>query len=242
MHVITINPASHLHFQVNKNAELATCATSKLQKNRAPYCLTEWPYCPFPVLWYIVEFLTHGYSVEVFVSHRYHSISISAFFCVLIASSLLCAPGGNRLDQSRTSLEDFFRERVWPVYTLDLLFICSNLHCENCSAFIEKEFIPVAFLSYTCSYYNRLYLTVSTNFAISRFTDFIGSFVVSELSVWHITLQRLTCIAATIPFLTSVSADNIPFLYILKTKFTMVCNRAFLSYSIVLNGVFYNIS
>ena len=48
--------------------------------------------------------------------------------------------------------------------------------------------------------------------------------------------------AATIPFLTSVSADNIPFLYILKTKFTMVSNRAFLSYSIVLNSVFYNIS
>ena len=69
-------------------------------------------------------FLTHGYSVGVFVSHRYHSISISAFFCVLIASSLLCAPGGNRLDQSRTSLEDFSREPVWPVYTLDLcLFV-----------------------------------------------------------------------------------------------------------------------
>ena len=96
-------------------------------------------------------FLTHGYSVGVFVSHRYHSISISAFFCVLIASSLLCAPGRNRLDQSRTSLEDFSREPVRPVYTLDLLFICSNLHCKNCSAFIEKEFIPVAFLSYTCS-------------------------------------------------------------------------------------------
>ena len=59
----------------------------------------------------------------------------------------------------------------------------SNLHCKNCSAFIEKEFIPVAFLSYTCNYYNRLYLIVSTNFAISWFTDFIGSFVVSELSV-----------------------------------------------------------
>ena len=53
----------------------------------------------------------------------------------------------------------------------------------NCSAFIEKEFIPVTFLSYTCNYYNRLYLIVSTNFAISWFTDFIGSFVVSELSV-----------------------------------------------------------
>ena len=117
------------------------------------------------------------------MSHRYHSISISAFFCVLIASSLLCAPGRNRLDQSRTSLEDFSREPVRPVYTLDLLFICSNLHCKNCSAFIEKEFIPVAFLSYTCNYYNRLYLIVSTNFAISWFTDFIGSFVVSELSV-----------------------------------------------------------
>ena len=52
------------------------------------------------------------------MSHRYHSISISAFFCVLIASSLLCAPGGNRLDQSRISLEDFFREPVRPVYTL----------------------------------------------------------------------------------------------------------------------------
>ena len=117
------------------------------------------------------------------MSHRYHSISISAFFCVLIASSLLCAPGGNRLDQSRTSLEDFSRELVRPVYTLplDFLFICSSLHCENCSAFIEKEFIPVTFLSYTCNYYNRLYLIVSTNFAISRFTDFIGSFVVSEL-------------------------------------------------------------
>ena len=79
------------------------------------------------------------------MSHRYHSISISAFFCVLIASSLLCAPGGNRLDQSRTSLEDFSREPVRPVYTLDLMSICSNLRCENCSAFIEKEFIPVAF-------------------------------------------------------------------------------------------------
>ena len=111
------------------------------------------------------------------------SVSISAFFCVLIASSLLCAPGRNRLDQSRTSLEDFSREPVRPVNTLDLLFICSNLHCKNCSAFIEKEFIPVAFLSYTCNYYNRLYLIVSTNFAISWFTDFIGSFVVSELSV-----------------------------------------------------------
>ena len=32
------------------------------------------------------QFLTHGYSVGVFVSHRYHSISISALFCVLIAS------------------------------------------------------------------------------------------------------------------------------------------------------------
>ena len=109
------------------------------------------------------------------MSHRFHSISISAFFCVLIASSLLCAPGGNRLDQSRTSSGDFSREPVRPVYTLDLLFICSNLNCENCSAFIEKEFIPVAFLSYTCNYYNRLYLIVSTNFAISRFTDFIGA-------------------------------------------------------------------
>ena len=68
--------------------------------------------------------LTHGYSVGVFVSHRHHSISISAFFCVLIASSLLCAPGGNRLDQSRTSLVDFSREPVRPVYTLDLLFTC----------------------------------------------------------------------------------------------------------------------
>ena len=183
-----------------------------------------WPSCLYLITWFVglllkitlkslladwkclwsmfgILFLTHGYSVGVFVSYRYHSISISAFFCVLIASSLLCAPGGNMLDQSRTSLEDFSREPVWLVYTLDLLFICSNLHCENCSAFIEKEFIPVAFLSYTCNYYNRLYLTVSTNFAISRFTDFIGSFVVSELSVWHITLQRLACIAATIPFL-----------------------------------------
>ena len=131
-------------------------------------------------------FLTHGYSVGVFVSHRHHSISISAFFCVLIASSLLCASGGNRLDQSRTSLVDFSREPVRPVYTLDLLFTCWNLHCENSSAFAEKEFIPVTFLSYTCNYYNRLYLTG--------------------------TLQRLACIAATIPFLTSVSADNIPFL------------------------------
>ena len=69
-------------------------------------------------------FLTHGYSVGVFVSHRDHSISISAFFCVLIASSLLCAPGGNRLDQSRTSLVDFSREPVRPVYTLDLSFTC----------------------------------------------------------------------------------------------------------------------
>ena len=131
-------------------------------------------------------FLTHGYSVGVFVSHRHHLISISAFFCVLIASSLLCAPGGNRLDQSRTSLVDFSREPVRPVYTLDLLFTCWNLHCENSSAFAGKEFIPVTFLSYTCNYYNRLYLTG--------------------------TLQRLACIAATIPFLTSVSADNIPFL------------------------------
>ena len=57
------------------------------------------------------------------MSHRYHSISISAFFCVLIASSLLCAPGRNRLDRSRTSLEDFSREPVRPVYTLDLLFV-----------------------------------------------------------------------------------------------------------------------
>ena len=133
-----------------------------------------------------VAFLAHGYSVGVFVSHRHHSISISAFFCVLIASSLLCAPGGNRLDQSRTSLVDFSREPVRPVYTLDLLFTCWNLHCENSSAFAEKEFIPVTFLSYTCNYYNRLYLTG--------------------------TLQRLACIAATISFLTSVSADNIPFL------------------------------
>ena len=62
----------------------------------------------FLILW----FLTHGYSVGVFVSHRYHSIAISAFFCVLIASSLLYAPGGNRLDQSRTSLEDLSREPV----------------------------------------------------------------------------------------------------------------------------------
>ena len=68
--------------------------------------------------------LTHGYSVGVFVSHRDHSILISAFFCVLIASSLLCAPGGNRLDQSRTSLVDFSREPVRPVYTLDLSFTC----------------------------------------------------------------------------------------------------------------------
>ena len=60
-------------------------------------------------------------SIRVFVSHRHHSISISAFFCVLIASSLLCAPGGNRLDQSRTSLVDFSREPVRLVYTLDLL-------------------------------------------------------------------------------------------------------------------------
>ena len=103
-------------------------------------------------------FLTHRYSVGVFASHRYHSISISAFFCVLIASSLLCAPGGNRLDQSRTSLEDFSREPVRPVYTLDLLFICSNLHCENCSAtenihmyilcgsaFIEKDSFRLRF-------------------------------------------------------------------------------------------------
>ena len=127
---------------------------------------------------FCLRFLTHGYSVGVFVSHRYHSISISAFFCVLIASSLLCAPGRNRLDQSRTSLEDFSREPVRPVYTLDLLFICSNLHCKNCSAFIEKEFIPVAFLSYTCNYYNHLYLIVSTNFAISRFTDFIVGFTI----------------------------------------------------------------
>ena len=162
------------------------------------------------------SFLTHGYSIGVFVSHRDHSISISAFFCVLIASSLLCAPGGNRLDQSRTSLVDFSREPVRLVYTLDLSFTCWNLHCENSSAFAEKQFIPVTFLSYTCNYYNRLYLTV--------------------------TLQRLACIAATIPFLTSTSADNIPFLCSLKTKFTMVSNRAFLSYSIVLNSVFYNIS
>ena len=134
-----------------------------------------WPSCLYLITWFVglllkitlkslladwkclwsmfgIWFLTHGYSVGVFVSYRYHSISISAFFCVLIASSLLCAPGGNMLDQSRTSLEDFSREPVWLVYTLDLLFICSNLHCENCSAFIEKEFIPVAFLSYTCNF------------------------------------------------------------------------------------------
>ena len=72
----------------------------------------------------VSSFLTHGYSVGVFVSHRNHSISISAFFCVLIASSLLCAPGGNRLDQSRTSFVDFSREPVRPVYTLDLSFTC----------------------------------------------------------------------------------------------------------------------
>ena len=149
-------------------------------------------YCMFTLAceqvlhFWVISFLTHGYSVGVFVSHRHHSISISAFFCVLIASSLLCAPGGNRLDQSRTSLVDFSREPVRPVYTLDLLFTCWNLHCENSSAFAEKEFIPVTFLSYTCNYYNRLYLTG--------------------------TLQRLACIGATIPFLTSVSADNIPFL------------------------------
>ena len=80
--------------------------------------------CP-PALTSNTSFLTHGYSVGVFVSHRHHLISISAFFCVLIASSLLCAPGGNRLDQSRTSLVDFSREPVRPVYTLDLLFTCS---------------------------------------------------------------------------------------------------------------------
>ena len=71
-----------------------------------------------------LAFLTHGYSVGVFVSHRNHSISISAFFCVLIASSLLCTPGGNRLDQSRTSFVDFSREPVRLVYTLDLSFTC----------------------------------------------------------------------------------------------------------------------
>ena len=159
------------------------------------------------------SFLTHGYSVGVFVSHRHHCISISAFFCVLIASSLLCAPGGNRLDQSRTSLVDFSREPVRPVYTSDLSFTLLWIYS---LAFAEKQFIPVTFLSYTCNYYNRLYLTV--------------------------TLQRLSCIAVTIPSLTSISADNIPFLDILKTKFTTVSNIAFLSYSIVLNSVFYNIS
>ena len=101
-------------------------------------------------------FLTHGYSVGVFVSHRYHSISISAFFCVLIASSLLCAPGGNRLDQSRTSLEDFSREPVRPVYTLDLMSICSNLRCENHRIMIVTEgplrgATRANFFSRTCS-------------------------------------------------------------------------------------------
>ena len=62
--------------------------------------------------------------VGVFVSHRHHSIAISAFFCALIASSVLSAPGGNRLDQSRTSLVDFSREPVRPVYILDLSFTC----------------------------------------------------------------------------------------------------------------------
>ena len=58
------------------------------------------------------------------MSDRHHSISISEFFCVLLASSLLCAPGGNRLDQSRTSSVEFSREPVRPVYTLDLSFTC----------------------------------------------------------------------------------------------------------------------
>ena len=84
---------------------------------RLPQARRSFKFAPF-------LFLTHGYSVGVFVSHRDHSISISAFFCVLIASSLLCAPGGNRLDQSRTSLVDFSREPVRPVYTLDLSFTC----------------------------------------------------------------------------------------------------------------------
>ena len=79
------------------------------------------------------------------MSHRYHSISISAFFCVLIASSLLCAPGRNRLDQSRTSLEDFSREPVRPVYTLDLLFICSNLHCEPVQPSLKRNSFPLRF-------------------------------------------------------------------------------------------------
>ena len=54
----------------------------------------------------------------------------------------------------------------------------------------------------------------STNFAITRFTGFKGTFAVSELSVWPITLQWLAYIAATIPFRTFVSANNTPILYI----------------------------
>ena len=157
---------------------------------------------------------------------------ISAFFCVLIASSLLCAPGGSRLDQSRTSLLDFSREPVRPVYTLDLLFICWNLHCENFQPLLKRNLFLLRFyrthaniiIACICFYELR-------DFEVYWF---YRQLVVSELSVWHTTLQRLACIAATIPFLTSVSADNIPFLYILKTKFTMVSNRVFLSYSVVL--------
>ena len=118
------------------------------------------------------------------MSHRYHSISISAL--ILLCSNCLqpaLRAWWKQVRPVKTSLVDISREPVLPVYTLDLLFICRNLHGQNPSAFTEKEFIPVTFLSNTCNYYNRLCLTVSTNFAISRFTGFIGSFAVSELSV-----------------------------------------------------------
>ena len=96
------------------------------------------------------------------MSHRYHSILISAFFCVLIASSLFCAPGGNRLDQ----FSGYFTGTCPTDLYLGFIVYLLKFTCvENPSAFTEKEFIPVTFLSYTCNYYNRLYLTVSTNFA-----------------------------------------------------------------------------
>ena len=109
-----------MNFLVTFNAHLSLSDTLPID---SPSFLVFIPFCLVShclVLYYAIRFtfLTHGYSVGVFVSHRYHSISISAFFCVLIASSLLCAPGGNRLDQSRTSLVDFSREPVRPVYTL----------------------------------------------------------------------------------------------------------------------------
>ena len=119
------------------------------------------------------------------MSHRYHSISISAFFCVLIASSLLCAPGGNRLEQSRTSLEDFSREPVRPVYTLvyclfvQICIVRTVQPSLKRNSFLLRLRFRCDFIVHMLSY--TLYLIVSTNFAISRFTDFIGSFVVSDI-------------------------------------------------------------